>query len=63
MSKHQREFDDSLIDVADELVARHTAEGAIERLQRRRQTTNDELALRCTEAIAWIRRERLDDES
>jgi len=56
-----REFDSGVVDVADELVQRHGTSGAIDRLQRRRQTSNDELQARCTEAIAWIRREVMDD--
>ena len=56
-----REFDTGIVDVADELVQRHGPSGAIDRLQRRRQTSNDELQARCTEAIAWIRREVMDD--
>jgi len=57
-----REFDDGLIDVADELVSEYSAEGAIDRLQRRRESTrSDELADRCLEAIAYIRREVQDD--
>ena len=56
-----REFESGVVDVADELVQRHGPSGAIDRLQRRRQTTNDELQARCTEAIAWIRREVMDD--
>jgi len=57
-----REWTDGVIDVADELVQEHSAEGAIERLQRRRQTSDDELQARCNEAIAWIRREVQSDE-
>jgi len=61
MSK--REWHDGVVDVADELVQEHSATGAIERLQKRRQTANDELQARCTEAIAYIRREVMDDQS
>ena len=58
----QREFDDGLIDVADELVSEHSADGAIDRLQRRRESTRSEdLEARCLEAIAYIRREVQDD--
>jgi len=57
MSDTEREWTDGVIDVAAELVKRHSADGAIERLQTRRQTTDDELQARCNEAIAWIRRE------
>ncbi|UXF50909.1 MAG: hypothetical protein HQRvContig02_43 [Haloquadratum phage sp.] len=53
----EREWHDGVVDVADELVQEHSAEGAIERLQSRRQTSSDELQHRCTEAIAYIRRE------
>ena len=57
-----REFDDGLIDVADELVSEYSAEGAIDRLQRRRESTRSEdLEARCLEAIAYIRREVQDD--
>ena len=56
-----RVFESGVVDVADELVQRHGPSGAIDRLQRRRQTSNDELQARCTEAIAWIRREVMDD--
>jgi hypothetical protein len=58
----EREWHDGVVDVADELVQEHSAEGAIERLQSRRQTSSDELQQRCTEAIAYIRREVLADE-
>jgi len=58
----RREFDDGLIDVADELVKEHSADGAIDRLQRRRESTRSEdLEARCLEAIAYIRREVQDD--
>ena len=58
----EREWHDGVVDVADELVQEHSAEGAIERLQSRRQTSSDELQQRCTEAIAYIRREVQGDE-
>jgi len=59
----EREWDDGLVDVADELVSEYSAEGAIDRLQRRRaSTTSDDLADRCVAAIAYIRREVQDDE-
>ena len=61
MSQPDREWHDGVVDVADELVQRHGPSGAIDRLQSRRQTTNDELQARCTEAIAYIRREVMDD--
>ena len=48
--------------VADELVKEYSADGAIERLQSRRQTSNEQLQARCNEAIAYIRREVLADE-
>ena len=57
----QREWDDSVVAVADELVQQHSAEGAIERLQSRRKTSNEDLQARCNEAIAWIRREVADE--
>ena len=57
-----REWDDGLIDVAGELVKEHSAEGAIERLQRRKESTrSDDLEARCLEAIAYIRREVQED--
>ena len=59
----QREWHDGVVDVADELVKEYSAEGAIERLQSRRQTSNEKLQARCTEAIAYIRREVIDDHS
>jgi hypothetical protein len=59
----QREWHDGVVDVADELVQEYSAEGAIDRLQTRRQTDDDELQQRCNEAIAYIRREVVDDES
>jgi hypothetical protein len=59
----EREWHDGVVDVADELVQEYSAEGAIERLQTRRQSSSDELQARCTEAIAYIRREVTDDES
>ncbi|UXF50965.1 MAG: hypothetical protein HQRvContig03_1 [Haloquadratum phage sp.] len=58
----EREWHDGVVDVADELVQEYSAEGAIERLQKRRQTDNQELQARCTEAIAYIRREVIDDQ-
>ncbi|MDB2226173.1 hypothetical protein PM023_16120 [Halorubrum ezzemoulense] len=57
----EREWHDGVVDVADELVQEYSAEGAIERLQTRRQTDNQELQARCTEAIAYIRREVIDE--
>ena len=59
----EREWHDGVVDVADELVQQHSAAGAIDRLQTRRQTASDELQARCTEAIAYIRREVMDDQS
>jgi len=58
----QREWHDGVVDVADELVKEYSADGAIERLQSRRQTSNEQLQARCNEAIAYIRREVLADE-
>ena len=58
----QREWHDGVVDVADELVQEYSAEGAIERLQSRRQTSNEKLQARCNEAIAYIRREVLADD-
>ena len=58
----EREWHDGVVDVADELVQEYSAEGAIDRLQTRRKTSNDELQARCTEAIAYIRREVIDDQ-
>jgi len=57
----QREWHDGVVDVADELVKEYSADGAIDRLQSRRQTSNEQLQARCTEAIAYIRREVMDD--
>ena len=57
----QREWHDGVVDVADELVKEYSADGALERLQSRRQTSNEQLQARCTEAIAYIRREVMDD--
>jgi hypothetical protein len=57
----EREWAEGIVPVADELVKEHSAEGAIERLQNRRQTTNAELQARCEEAIAYIRREVIDE--
>jgi hypothetical protein len=63
MSEQSNEWHDGVVDVADELVQEYSAEGAIDRLQRRRESTrSDELEARCLEAIAFIRREVLDDE-
>jgi len=59
----EREWHDGVVDVADELVQEHSAEGAIDRLQTRRKTSNDELQARCNEAIAYIRREVIDDQN
>jgi len=53
----EREWHDGVVDVADELVQEYSAEGAIDRLQSRRQSSSDELQQRCNEAIAYIRRE------
>lgn len=58
----EREWHDGVVDVADELVQEYSAEGAIDRLQRRRQTSSEELQARCEEAIAYIRREVQADE-
>ena len=57
-----REFDAGVVAVADELVQRHGPQGAIERLNSRRQTESDELRARATEAIAWIRRDVVGEE-
>ena len=57
-----REWDQGVVDVADELVQQHGPQGAIERLQSRRQTDSDELRARATEAIAWIRRDVVGEE-
>ena len=59
----EREWHDGVVDVADELVQEYSAEGAIDRLQTRRKTSNDELQARCNEAIAYIRREVIDDQN
>ena len=58
----EREWHDGVVDVADELVQEYSAEGAIDRLQSRRQTSSEELQARCNEAIAYIRREVQADE-
>jgi len=39
----EREWDEGVVAVADELVQQHGPQGAIERLQSRRQTDSDEL--------------------
>ena len=57
-----REWDQGVVDVADELVQQHGPQAAIERLQSRRQTDSDELRARATEAIAWIRRDVVGEE-
>jgi len=57
----EREWHDGVVDVADELVQEYSAAGAIERLQKRRQTENADLQARCNEAIAYIRREVIDE--
>lgn len=57
-----REFEEGVVAVADELVQQHGPQGAIERLQSRRQTESDELRARATEAIAWIRRDVIGEE-
>ena len=59
----EREWHDGVVDVADELVQEYSAEGAIDRLQTRRKTSSDELKARCTEAIAYIRREVIDEQN
>ena len=59
----EREWHDGVVDVADELVKEHSAEGAIERLRTRRKASNPELQSRCEEAIAYIRREVIDDQN
>jgi len=57
-----REWTDGVIDVADELVQEHSAEGAIERLQRRKESTrSDDLEARCNEAIDWIEAQVIDE--
>ena len=63
MSKSEREWAEGIVPVAEELVKQHSAEGAIERLQTRRQTSSEELQARCNEAIAYIRREVIDDQN
>jgi len=62
MTEETREWDQGVVAVADELVQQHGPHGAIERLQSRRQTESDELRDRCTEALAWIRREVVAEE-
>jgi len=57
-----REWDEGVVAVADELVQQHGPQGAIDRLQSRRQTDSDELRARATEAIAWVRREVVGEE-
>ena len=58
-----REWDDGVIDVAGELVKEYSADGAIDRLQRRLESTRSEdLEARCLEAIAYIRREVQNNE-
>jgi len=59
----EREWHDGVVDAADELVHEYSAEGAIDRLQTRRKTSSDELQARCTQAIAYIRREVIDDQN
>jgi len=59
---NEREWDPGVVDVADELVQQHGPQGAIERLQSRRQTDSDELRARATEALAWVRREVVGEE-
>ena len=62
MSESRREWHDGVVDVADELVQEHGAQGAIERLNNRRQSTrSDELQARCEAAMAWIKREVADE--
>ena len=56
----EREWHDGVVDVADELVQQHGVDGAIDELQSRRQHADGELQARCTEAIAYIRREVQD---
>jgi len=62
MTDDTREWDQGVVAVADELVQRHGPQGAIERLQSRRQTDSDELRARATEALAWVRREVVAEE-
>jgi len=57
-----RDWDEGVVAVADELVQQHGPQGAIDRLQSRRQTDSDELRARATEAIAWVRREVVGEE-
>lgn len=56
----EREWHDGVVDVADELVKEYSAAGAIERLERRRETACEELRERCDEAIDYI--EEVSDE-
>jgi len=58
----ERQWDAGVVAVADELVQRHGPQGAIERLQSRRQTESDGLRARATEALAWVRREVVAEE-
>jgi len=62
MTDDTREWDQGVVAVADELVQQHGPQGAIERLQSRRQTESDELRARATEALAWVRREVVAEE-
>lgn len=62
MSEQRREWDDSVVWVADELVSRHGAEDAIDELRERRTSGDKKVQRRCEEAIAWIRREVIGDE-
>jgi hypothetical protein len=59
---NEREFEEGVVAVADELVQQHGPQGAIDRLNARRQTESDELRARATEAIAWIRKEVVAEE-
>ena len=57
MSESRREWAEGIVPIANELVKKKDAEGAIEWSQSRRQTVDGEKQARCNEAIAYVRRE------
>lgn len=62
MSDSETEWTDSVVDVVGEMVQQNGPEATIEKLQKRRETRDDELKARCHEAIAFVRREVQNDE-
>lgn len=61
MSESQSEFDQSVVDVVDEMIEQYGAESTRQRLNARRRSESDELAARATEGLSYLKREVLDE--